>query len=161
MNKQLKYNSIFYISILIIILDQLSKLFAFSAKDTNLSVILPNFIRFNYIINRGAAFSILNDFPIFLSFASLLVSLFLISWILYKRIFSINKALAFSLLLGGTLGNGIDRWRLGYVVDFIELIPVQFPIFNIADISINLAVFIIILDNIKFNSLNKRGRHNN
>ena len=48
--------------------------------------------------------------------------------------------------MGGTLGNGLDRWRLGYVVDFIQLIPVNFPIFNFADISINIALIYLLLD---------------
>ena len=45
-----------------------------------------------------------------------------------------------AFLLGGTMGNGLDRWRLGYVTDFIEILPINFPIFNLADIAINLAV---------------------
>jgi cytochrome c-550 len=49
-------------------------------------------------------------------------------------------------LLGGTLGNGWDRWRLGYVVDFLALVPINFPIFNGADIAINLAVLCFGLD---------------
>ena len=48
--------------------------------------------------------------------------------------------------MGGTLGNGLDRWRLGYVVDFLALVPINFPIFNGADIAINLAVLCFGLD---------------
>ena len=56
------------------------------------------------------------------------------------------QGLALAFLLGGTLGNGIDRWKLGHVTDFIEFVPVSFPIFNGADIAINLAVICFVID---------------
>ena len=56
------------------------------------------------------------------------------------------QALALAFLLGGTVGNGLDRWRLGHVIDFIVIVPVDFPIFNAADISINLAVLCFVVD---------------
>jgi signal peptidase II len=55
-------------------------------------------------------------------------------------------ALAVALLLAGALGNGLDRWRLGYVVDFLEFVPIHFPIFNIADVAINAAVVAFAVD---------------
>ena len=50
------------------------------------------------------------------------------------------------LLLGGAIGNGLDRWRLGTVVDFLAFMPVRFPIFNGADVAINLAVICFAFD---------------
>ena len=50
------------------------------------------------------------------------------------------RQLALGFLLGGAVGNGIDRWRLGAVIDFLALVPVSFPVFNLADVAINLAV---------------------
>jgi hypothetical protein len=55
-------------------------------------------------------------------------------------------ALALGFLLGGAVGNGLDRWRLGAVIDFLEFVPVPFPVFNIADVAINLAVLCFALD---------------
>ena len=52
-------------------------------------------------------------------------------------------------LLGGTVGNGIDRLFKGYVLDFIELVSINFPIFNVADVSINIAIIFFIIDIIK------------
>ena len=52
-------------------------------------------------------------------------------------------------LLGGTVGNGIDRLFKGYVLDFLELVPINFPIFNLADVSINIAMMCFIVDTIK------------
>ena len=63
-----------------------------------------------------------------------------------------NTGAAFSLftgstlLLGGAIGNGLDRWRLGQVVDFLEFVPISFPVFNGADVAINLAVACLVLD---------------
>jgi signal peptidase II len=54
--------------------------------------------------------------------------------------------LALGLLLGGAIGNGLDRWRLGQVVDFLALVPIRFPVFNLADVAINLAVAALVLD---------------
>ena len=56
------------------------------------------------------------------------------------------QALGVGLLLGGAIGNGLDRWRLGTVVDFLEFVPFQFPIFNLADAAINLAVAALAID---------------
>ena len=54
---------------------------------------------------------------------------------------------SYSFILGGTIGNGIDRILKGFVIDFINLNIINFPVFNIADISINIG-FIILLSNI-------------
>jgi lipoprotein signal peptidase len=70
----------------------------------------------------------------------MLVSLGLMLWILREPPTDRWQALAFGFLLGGAAGNGLDRWRLGSVVDFLEFMPIAFPIFNIADVAINLAV---------------------
>ena len=54
--------------------------------------------------------------------------------------------LGLGLLLGGAIGNGLDRWRLGHVVDFLAFMPFTFPVFNLADVAINLAVACLLLD---------------
>jgi signal peptidase II len=56
------------------------------------------------------------------------------------------QGLGSGLLLGGALGNGLDRWRYGAVVDFVALGPVDVPVFNLADVAINLAVLCFALD---------------
>ena len=49
-------------------------------------------------------------------------------------------------MLAGAVGNGLDRWRLGAVVDFLELVPIHFPIFNLADVAINVALACFLFD---------------
>ena len=130
----------------IVLLDQISKYFAYSFLSNKNIILIPHLIQLNLVKNTGAAFSILSNSSFFLSFISLLVSLLLLIWISRKKNDRKWQVIAFSFLLGGAMGNGIDRWRLGYVYDFIELIPIKFPIFNIADIAINIAIICLIID---------------
>ena len=96
--------------------------------------------------NTGAAFSLFSDSTPVLAFLSLAVGLIVALWIWRSRQQPVWQGLAMAFLLGGTLGNGLDRWKLGHVTDFIELVPVSFPIFNGADIAINLAVVCFVID---------------
>ena len=96
--------------------------------------------------NTGAAFSVLQGSTALLGLLSLGVGIGLILWIWRERVLPFWQALAAAELLGGTVGNGIDRWRLGHVVDFLALEPIDFPIFNAADVAINLAVLCFAID---------------
>lgn len=78
-------------------------------------------------------------------------------WLWRQRRLAFWQALAVGFLLGGTIGNGLDRWRLGYVIDFLALVPIDFPIFNVADVAINLAVLCFALDLLKSRESSRRG----
>ena len=104
----------------------------------------------DYVKNYGAAFNLLSGNRILLSFISIVISLILTYLILNKRILNNSDLLGFSFILGGTLGNGIDRVNKGYVVDFINLNFINFPVFNIADVSINIGLILIIYGFIKY-----------
>ncbi|AAQ00077.1 MULTISPECIES: signal peptidase II [Prochlorococcus] len=147
MNRYLfKSINIFHFSFILILIDQATKyLFSININQDSFDLI-PGVIRFYVVKNYGAAFSIFSNFPLTLSFLSLFVSLALIILICKKTYFDFNQAIAFSMLLGGTVGNGLDRWRLGYVVDFIQIVPFNFPVFNFADIAINIAVLFLLLE---------------
>jgi len=142
----MKSNKIILLSILICSFDQLTKFIAITITPTIYTPILPGLIRLNLVKNKGAAFSIFSSLPFLLSIISLTVALVLILWIYSRSSFNYYNSLGIGFLLGGTLGNGLDRWRLGYVVDFIQLIPINFPIFNFADVSINIALIYLLLD---------------
>ena len=134
------------LSIFIFLIDQFSKYFIFHNYKT---VINKNFylFRLDYVKNYGAAFNIFSGNRIFLSCISIVFSLFLTYLILRKNSSNLYDILSYSFLLGGTIGNGIDRILKGFVIDFINLNIINFPVFNIADISINIG-FIILLYNI-------------
>ncbi len=153
----LKRQSIYQISILIIFLDQITKHIARKLLTENLpQVFIPYIFNVRLVKNTGAAFSILTNATPFLSFISLLVALSLIIWIWFNSPTNLWKGFAIAFLLGGTMGNGLDRWFLGHVTDFIEIIPINFPIFNIADISINIAVGCFFIDILKERDRNKQ-----
>ena len=143
-NKRIKM--IIY-SFYIILIDQISKILVLHKLGFETSKnIIPNLLNFNLVKNTGAAFSLFSNSTGFLSLISVLASLLLITIILKYPLISNWNLLGLSYLLGGTIGNGIDRILNGYVLDFFELIPIDFPIFNVADISINIAIICFITD---------------
>lgn len=140
----IKQNKLYFIflSLLICLLDQLSKYFI--SIDYK-SIVKTDLIIFtiDYVKNFGAAFNIFSGSRIFLSTVSILFSLILIYFILKNNINKTIDLLSYSFILGGSLGNGIDRIFKGYVVDFINLNFINFPIFNLADIAINIGFFLL------------------
>jgi len=100
--------------------------------------------RLDFIKNYGAAFNIFNGSRIFLSFISIIFSIILIYIIIRKNTLNSIDLYSYSFILGGTIGNGMDRILKGYVIDFINLNIINFPVFNVADISINIG-FIFLL----------------
>ena len=151
--KTIKYS--FYI----ILLDQLSKFLVLNIFGYGRSInIIPKLLNFTLVKNKGAAFSLFSNSTNILTIVSILVSLLLIIIILKYPPKSFWNLLGLTYLLGGTIGNGIDRLFKGYVLDFIELVPINFPIFNLADVSINIAIICFLIDIIK-NSERKRVNH--
>lgn len=75
--------------------------------------------------------------------------LFFVLWLVSKRftVAGITERCALGLILGGALGNTIDRWRWGYVVDFIHF--EHWPIFNVADMALSLGVGLLLLSSIR------------
>ena len=134
------------LSIFIILIDQFTK---YLISYNNKLFINKDFLLFkiDFIKNYGAAFNILSGSRIFLSLISIIFSILLIYLILRKNNLNAIDLYTYSFILGGTIGNGIDRIYKGFVVDFINLNIINFPVFNIADISINIG-FIFLLYNI-------------
>ncbi len=132
-----------FLSISIVLIDQITKYLMFDYKSIFIN---KDFLLFklSYVKNYGAAFNIFSGSRIFLSIISLTFSIILIFLILNKNFYKILDLYSYSLILGGTVGNGLDRLLKGYVIDFINLNIIDFPVFNIADISINLGFILII-----------------
>ena len=139
------------ISIIVILIDQLTK---YIIDRNYYSIINKNIIlfTFEYIKNYGAAFNLLNGNRLLLSTLSVFISLILIYYILRKKDLNSIDLLGYSFILGGTIGNGLDRIIKGYVIDFINLNFISFPVFNIADISINIGFILILYSLIKNNN---------
>ncbi len=156
--RNLNKNAIFLISSSLVLVDQITKNIAMGVDYNRSFILIPKLVKFNLTTNSGAAFSIFSNFPNILSIISLIVTFILIILICRRNTFVLHKGLFIGFLLGGTIGNGIDRWRFGYVIDFIQIIPFDFPIFNIADISINIALFFLLIDSIPFNNKSKKNK---
>lgn len=142
------------LSALVIVLDQLSKLwianhFAFGEHRYVLSV-------FDLVLahNTGAAFSFLSDaggMQRWLFTAIAIIASVWIVWLLRKHREQLLFSWALSMILGGAMGNLIDRVSYGYVVDFLSFHwnEYYFPAFNLADSSITCGAFLLILDSFK------------
>ena len=93
--------------------------------------------RFRLVHNTGAAWGIFSDATNILGFTSIFVCIGIIVFFLYAlKHVSLGEAFGLALVLAGGIGNAIDRFTLGYVVDFIDFSFISFPVFNIADIGV-------------------------
>ena len=143
--KNIKIKRLYYIavSLLILVFDQISK---YIININYKSIISQNlgFFTIDLVKNYGAAFNILTGNRILLSFISIFISIILILLIVKNNRVSNIELYSYSFILGGTLGNGVERIFRGYVIDFINLNFINFPVFNIADISINIGFFLLL-----------------
>ena len=133
-----KYKFKFLIlSFFIILVDQLTK---YIISNNNKFYLNKDFIIFklDFVRNYGAAFNIFSGNRIFLSIISIIFAIILIYLILSRNTFNTLDLYSYTFILGGTIGNGLDRFLKGFVIDFINLNLINFPVFNIADISINI-----------------------
>ena len=133
------------LSTFIVLIDQFTKYLIFYNKNLLINKYFLIF-KLDFVKNYGAAFNIFSGSRIFLSFISIIFSILLIYLILRKNNLNAIDYYSYSFILGGTFGNGMDRILKGFVIDFINLNIINFPVFNIADISINIG-FIFLLYN--------------
>ena len=136
----------YWIAIAVVLMDQISKAWAMDhLAGGGVRSLLPGLLQMQLVFNSGAAFSMLEGNANLLGVVSLAVAVGLVFWIQTSGPLDRWQAMGLGFLLGGAVGNGIDRWRLGRVVDFLEFVPISFPIFNLADVAINLAVLCLAL----------------
>ena len=144
-----------WVAAAVILLDQLTKLWVLNAFVPGESVEVTSFFNLVLVFNRGAAFSFLADHAgwqrWFFTVLGLGVSIALVIWL--RRLDHKQQpllTLGLALVLGGALGNVIDRILLGYVVDFIHVhwdrIGFSFAAFNIADSAISIGAGCLLLD---------------
>ena len=134
---------------LIIVLDQLTKLWVVSALRLGQSVELTSFFNLVFVYNPGAAFSFLSDAGGWQRWFFVVLALAVSGWLtLLIRQHAVERLLplAAALILGGALGNVIDRIRFGAVVDFLDVHAAgwHWPAFNVADSAISLGVALLI-----------------
>jgi signal peptidase II len=153
-----------WLSFFVVLLDQVTKAMVVSAVKFKSGVALLPILEIVYLENRGAAFSILHDAAgwqrwFFITLA-LVVSVVLMVWLRRIRIPEQTiLAIGLSLVLGGALGNAIDRVWHGYVVDFLYFHwrDWDFPAFNIADTAISIGAACLLIDAFREGSDQKKG----
>ncbi len=142
--------------ILSVVLDQIAKWVVVENLPLYDSVsVIDGFFAFTHIQNRGAAWGMLSGQRwVFIVLTA--IAIIILPLILWKYR-NIHKMFGFSLslILGGAIGNMIDRVFLGYVVDFLEFTFIDFPVFNIADVCIvvgtfMMAAYILFFDKVLF-----------
>lgn len=142
-----------WLSCFVVLMDQVTKALVVGAVKMKSSFALLPILEIVYLENRGAAFSILHDASgwqrWFFIMLALVVSVSLMIWL--RRIRTPEQtilAVGLSLVLGGALGNVIDRVWHGYVIDFIYFHwrTWDFPAFNIADTAISLGAVCLLID---------------
>lgn len=145
-------NKWFGISAIIIVLDQITKYAASHMLIMHEPVTILPFFNFTLMHNTGAAFSFLADQGgwqrWFFAALAFVVSIALAVWLSRLKAHETWIALALSLVLGGAVGNLIDRVYYGYVIDFIDVYygASHWPTFNIADSAITVGAVMLIID---------------
>lgn len=132
------------ISILVALLDQIIKFFI--DKQVLFREVIPDLFNIHKVYNYGVAFSFLENKRYLILLFSIILIYFLFN--LRKDLPKTKKYdILFGVILGGILGNLIDRIFRGFVIDYFEIFLGQysFPIFNLADICITLGIIIMIL----------------
>ena len=128
-------------------LDQLTKYWVVQSFP-NIGDTIPlwsGIFHFTYVINTGAAFSFFEGGATWLRWLSLGVSLGLMALAWWGEKMKITEQLGYGFILAGALGNGLDRFLFGYVVDFLDFRLINFPVFNLADIFINIGIFFLLV----------------
>ena len=148
MNKLIKRKRSFWlVAIFGIVIDQITK-YVVVREFVNVGNTLPlwqDVFHFTYVINTGAAFSFFRGQVEILRWISLLVSLMLIVFVWFTPRLTLLEQLGYGFILSGAIGNGIDRFLFGYVVDFLDFRLINFPIFNLADVFINIGVLLLLI----------------
>ena len=120
-----------WIAALSLVLDQLTKLWAQGLGDARL-VLIPGVVGLRYAENTGMAFSLLSGRPWLLGVLSAALMVLGALALRHYRLGALPSVAAM-LMLGGAAGNMLDRLLRGYVVDMVETLFINFPIFNLAD----------------------------
>ncbi|WP_305909699.1 signal peptidase II [Methylomarinum sp. Ch1-1] len=143
-----------WLSLLALLLDQGSKLIVAGSMRLYESIAVLPYFNLTYVHNTGAAFSLLSEAGgwqrwLFAALA-VIISAVLTIWLSRLQKHETLLAIALALVLGGALGNLIDRLAYGYVIDFLDIYyrDWHWPAFNIADSAITLGVVLMLLESI-------------
>lgn len=141
-----------WLSLIVLVLDQWSKVAIDNSMRLYESISIFPYFNLTYVHNTGAAFSFLSEAGgwqrWFFAAMALIISVVLVVWLSRLKKHETLLAVALALVLGGAVGNLIDRLAYGYVIDFLDFYyqTWHFPAFNVADSAISLGVFLMLLE---------------
>ncbi len=143
--------SMIYAAVFVVIfigLDQFTKILAINhLMNKSDFILIPGVLQFHYLENTGAAFSMLEGKQLLFAIMTPILLLALIYMLIrmpkHKKYVALDYVIVF--LIAGAIGNYIDRITNNYVVDFIYFSLINFPVFNVADIYVTVAVIVLFL----------------
>ena len=136
------------LTIVFLIIDIVSKVIVSSLMDVHDSIkIIDNFFYITYVRNTGAAWSIFSDKTWLIIIISLVIIGIVVFYIYKNKPKMKLEKIGYSLILGGAVGNFLDRIIYGYVVDFLDfyIFGYNYPIFNLADTFIVVGIFLLVI----------------
>ena len=129
-----------------LIFDQLTKYLIVRSLELTESIPLwEGVFHFTYVTNKGAAFGLFRESGGWLRWLSLTVSLGLMALAWFGPKMQRWEQVGYGFILAGALGNGIDRFLFGEVIDFLDIRLINFAIFNIADVCINIGIICLLI----------------
>lgn len=142
---QAKIKAISFAGILVLVgIDQLIKYFVdLYLKPIGSVVVIPKILSFTYLENDGALFGTMGGQTAFMTALAVICSLSIIGVLLLSKVKPSVESVCITIMLAGGLGNIIDRIFRGYVIDYIEVLFVDFYIFNFADCLVTCCAIII------------------
>lgn len=163
-----KHIRIVSLIIILIAIDQITKILAFSNLRGSIGIsLIPGVFELQYLENRGAAFGILQDHQVLFLVITIIAAIILTY--IYGKLPEDKKytplRISYVLLMAGAFGNMIDRMIRGYVVDFFYFKLIDFPIFNVADIYVTVTMILLVIlilfyykeEDLEF--LSRKGKH--
>ncbi len=135
-------------TIIFLLIDIISKFIV--SRSMNLLdsyAVIRNFFNITYVKNTGAAWSIMSDSGVFLIIISLVIIISIVMYVIRNKPTKKGEIIAYSMILGGAIGNLLNRVFLGSVIDFLDfnIFGYDYPIFNLADTFIVLGIVIVLI----------------
>ena len=152
-SRPLRLGAAALVAALFLVTDQVSKHFVIELLHTGAFplTVIPGVIEFDFVANTGVSFGLAQGFgSVFVLLAAVIVAV-VVAYLARARVVSWFEVVGLGMLVGGAVGNALDRALLGFVIDFIATTFIDFPVFNIADIGITVGVALAFVGYLWFN----------
>jgi len=142
-NRVMREMWFFLVAAIVVALDQLSKYLVRANMDPGQSIPEHGFFRFTYGTNTGGVFGLFANQTFLITVAAVISVVVILLYSRHRMAQSMLVKVSLGMILGGSIGNLIDRVRLGEVTDFIDI--GAWPVFNLADSAIDIGVVLLII----------------